>query len=203
MKHFNINLREKMDGFKLSKENFTIGSRADSFEKGNYLSDEDCLKKINNGKYNYDLNMSFYKNLNKEDFNKEIDKFVTQNMFNEVFNLSLFMNKKGYYLMVLDEYTQVYIGTSKDLKKRITRHWSTTLPLDRVVLWTPETSKISIDSFRALDTTRIFIKESDEVFLNENSYIDQFSDKFICNRTAGGNNDTDKIFRTLKLRKLK
>jgi hypothetical protein len=203
LKHFNINLREKIDGFKLNKDNFSIGSRTDSFEKGIYHSDEVCLKKIRNCNYNYDLNMRFYKNLNKDEFKKEIDKFVTQNEFNEVFNLSLFIQKKGYYLMVLDEYTQVYIGTSIDLKKRITRHWSTTLPLDRVVLWTPETSKISIDSFRALDTTRIFIKESDEVFLNENSYIDQFSDKFICNRTAGGNNDVDKIIRTLKLRKMK
>ena len=193
MKYFNINLRDRAEGFKLNKENFITGSR----------SDESCLKMIDNCKYNYDLNMNFYKNLSKEEFHNEVDSFIDGNEFCEVFNLSLYMKKSGYYLMVLDEYNQVYIGTSKDLKKRITRHWSTTIPLDRTVLWSPKSSKISIDSFRALDTTRIFIQESNDVLLNENDYIDQFSDKFICNRTSGGDNDVEKIFRTLKLRQLK
>lgn len=203
MKYFNINLRDRAEGFKLNKENFITGSRADSFKNGAIHSDESCLKMIDNCKYNYDLNMNFYKNLSKEEFHNEVDSFIDGNEFCEVFNLSLYMKKSGYYLMVLDEYNQVYIGTSKDLKRRITRHWSTTIPLDRTVLWSPKSSKISIDSFRALDTTRIFIQESNDVLLNENDYIDQFSDKFICNRTSGGDNDVEKIFRTLKLRQLK
>lgn len=49
-----------------------------------------------------------------------------------------------------------------------------------------ETSKLSIDSFKALDTTRIFVFYTDETFWQEDKYINDISDKFSCNRTGGG-----------------
>lgn len=45
---------------------------------------------------------------------------------------------------------------------------------------------LSIDSFRALDTTRIYTYVTSATYENENEYIDQFSEEFICNRLAGG-----------------
>lgn len=88
--------------------------------------------------------------------------------------------------MVLDEYCQVYVGTSKDLKKRVMAHWSKTKPFDRLIFGTIETSILSIDSFRALDTTRIFVATNDHTYLKENVYINSFDQKYVLNRTAGG-----------------
>lgn len=202
IKHFNINLRDKTDGFELNKENFSSGSKLNSFTKGKIYSEELCLKLINSCDQNYDLSMEYFKRLSINEFNQEIDLFVRKYDFKQVYDLSNYSNKKGYYLMVLDKYLQLYLGTSTDIKKRIIRHWSNTLPLDRVIHWSAEVSKISIDSFRALDTTRIFIKESNDVYIDENNYINEFSNKFTCNRTSGGNNDIDKVYKEFKFRKL-
>jgi hypothetical protein len=63
---------------------------------------------------------------------------------------------QGAYVMVLDRYKQAYIGQAWDIRARIKRHWSGTKQFDRLIFPDKETSVLSIDSFRALDTTRIF-----------------------------------------------
>lgn len=203
MKHFNINLRDKPDGFKLTKDNFSIGSNENSFIKGKIRDEESCLKMIQSCNCNYDLSMKYFKELSRDEFNEEVSRFINKCGFTEINDLSLYTNKRGYYLMVLDGYKQLYLGTSTNIKKRITRHWSNTLPLDRVIHLSPKTSKISIDSFRALDTTRIFIKLSEDTYLEENNYINEIRDEFICNRTSGGDNDLDTVYKEFKFRKLK
>ena len=65
-------------------------------------------------------------------------------------------------------------------------HWSKTKPFDRLIFGTIETSILSIDSFRALDTTRIFVATNDHTYLKENVYINSFDQKYVLNRTAGG-----------------
>ncbi len=60
-------------------------------------------------------------------------------------------------MLVLDEYKQVYIGQSTDIKSRILHHRSKKKPFDRLIFGSVENSILSIDSFGALDTTRIYI----------------------------------------------
>lgn len=84
--------------------------------------------------------------------------------------------------------SQVYIGTSKrDIVKMIRAHWTKRKSFDRLLLpmWAVKSSIISIDSFRTLDTTRIYIKEED-AFTHEDHYINQFSKEFTTNRINGG-----------------
>jgi hypothetical protein len=50
-----------------------------------------------------------------------------------------------------------------------------------------ETSILSIDSFRALDTTRIFAMKTLDYFDEEISVLAQFPPKFALNRFMGGN----------------
>lgn len=47
-------------------------------------------------------------------------------------------------------------------------------------------SILSIDSFRALDTTRIFAYATKTTFELEDEFKNQFSAKFVCNRLKGG-----------------
>ena len=48
---------------------------------------------------------------------------------------------------------------------------------------------LSIDSFRALDTTRIFAAETARPELLEDAVINALPDKFVLNRTIGGGGD--------------
>lgn len=50
----------------------------------------------------------------------------------------------------------------------------------------PENSIISIDSFRALDTTRIFAAKTARSFDGENPLLERFPQKFMLNRIIGG-----------------
>ena len=52
----------------------------------------------------------------------------------------------------------MYIGISNDIKKRILTHWGSKKDFDRLLFGKKENSVLSIDSFGALDTTRIFYK---------------------------------------------
>ena len=135
---------------------------------------------------NYDLNMEFFKKLNASKFNEELNRFIDSTEFFEITDLCEF-SCSGYYAMVIGEYCQIYIGTSKDIKRRIRQHWSGgKMKLDRLVLGDKTRSKLSIDSFRALDTTRIFVYPTDNTYCREDEYINYFSDEFVCNRAKGG-----------------
>jgi hypothetical protein len=90
--------------------------------------------------------------------------------------------------MVLDEYCQVYIGTTDNIKKRIRRHWSNSKSFDRLLLpmGAVNTSILAFDSFKSLDTTRIFAYTTKITFDKEDNFINEFSTKFVCNRIGGG-----------------
>lgn len=136
---------------------------------------------------NYRLNIAFYSSLDRERFNKTINAFLKKYAsFKEVTDLKEYDGESGYYLMVLDEYKQVYIGTSNNIKKRIQGHWRIRKNFDRLLFGSVEESRISIDSFRALDTTRIYVYKTLDTYDNEDKYISFFPDEFICNRVAGG-----------------
>lgn len=197
--HFGLKVLEGKRGLKLTREKYAIVSNKNSLvrfshdiyadEEGKTYTDEWCKNQLKESLENYDLNMEYFSLLNHCEFCREIEEFLERNsQFTEVFDLNLYDNKSGYYLMVLDEYSQLYIGTTNDIKRRIRQHWSNSKPFDRLLfpMGNVDFSILSIDSFRALDTTRIFVYETNKTFSIEDKFINQFSAKFICNRMAGG-----------------
>ena len=104
-------------------------------------------------------------------------------------DLNKWEGKQGLYVMVLDEFKQAYIGvTSSDggIKARIRQHWSSSKAFDRLLWGRVDESIISIDSFRALDTTRIYAAKVRNPLSLENKVIDSLPSKFVLNRVIGG-----------------
>lgn len=220
MEHFGIKLINRGKSFEINREEFAIPNSYPSLpympslaEKGYYDIDDDgfcytdewckeyqdlCLK-------NFDLNMDYFSSLDSTEFNNALNSYLSlYKRFIEVENLNDLERVEGYYIMVLDKYKQIYIGKSTDIKKRIRQHWTKTKPFDRILFpmnaW--KTSVISIDSFRILDTTRIFIwkkKISDGV---ERRLIKDFPAKFRTNRIGGDVNTGLEALATMNGRKL-
>ncbi|WP_091227261.1 hypothetical protein [Microbacterium sp. 3J1] len=73
----------------------------------------------------------------------------------EVTDLTQWDGVGGLYIMVLAEYRQVYVGATSSftgIAKRIRQHWTNQKQFDRLIWGDVDTSILSIDSFRALDT---------------------------------------------------
>lgn len=154
---------------------------------------DDCM-------YNYDLNMNFFKKLDPEVFNKKLDRLVKKYKLKEVNDLNSLV-ASGVYIMVLDEYKQVYIGISQDIKTRIINHWRAKKEFDRLIFGSRDKSVLSIDSFGALDTTRIFVKEVEIYHLDdmEEKIVADFDEDYSLNRIRGGlNSDMPDIVRTVE-----
>ena len=156
---------------------------------------KDCMK-------NFDLNMKYFKSLDYDDFDKKLKLFVKKNRFVEANNLNDLV-VSGIYMLVLDKYKQVYIGISDNIRKRILNHWSKKKDFDRLIFGKVEESILSIDSFGALDTTRIFYKKVNtffDIFSSEEKYVKNFDNKYLLNRVGGGiNAEDDEKLRNLEL----
>lgn len=77
--------------------------------------------------------MKYFRSLSKEEFKEELRGFVGKNInFKEISDLTSVNGTSGYYIMVLDECAQAYIGTSRDIKKRIQQHWNRQMYFDRI-----------------------------------------------------------------------
>ena len=173
------------------EENYT-----DEYIEEHYL---DCIK-------NFDLNMRYFESLNYDLFNKYLAGFVKRKRFVEITDLSDVANKIGAYILVLDKYKQVYIGVSssqRGIKGRILQHWSKQKEFGRLLYGSVETSILSIDSFGALDTTRIFYKELkwyQDLDEYESKVIAEFKSEYCLNRVDGGlNAESDGVLRNLRL----
>lgn len=155
---------------------------------------KDCME-------NFKLNMNYFNSLDKNEFNDYLDKFIEKKKFIETKDLNELKDISGIYIIVLDEYKQVYIGTSKDIKRRILSHWRKKKEFSRLIYGKVDTSILSIDSFGALDTTRIYYKELgySALFDAEEKYVSAFKNDYRLNRVAGGIDDEDGTLRNLKL----
>lgn len=141
MIHFGINVKEDE---RLTRENYISNYKQ---EKNMYSLDE-VLE-------NYNKNIAYFKKLNKEDFENELNKFFTKfKKFREIYDLNE-CDFDGLYVIVLDKYKQVYIGIADNIKKRILQHWRKRP--NCLVYGNKDNSKLCIDTFKALDTTRIFV----------------------------------------------
>ncbi len=186
MKYFNVTIREKPDGMSLTRDNYITVNKNSSFRKGIVYTDDFCKQHTIDCLYNFDKNINFFNSLSNEQFEKELEDFLDHYPeFKEIKDLNLVNKKEGYYLLVLRKYKQVYIGTSKDIKQRIMSHWSKTKEFDRLIFGRKDNSKLSIDSFRAFDTTEIFVATGSK-FTLEDEYVQYFDDNYLINRTAGG-----------------
>ncbi len=200
--HFGLNLMQSKYGLKLTRDKYAIINNKSSFkdclllpakyytdETGKFYTDEWCIKHQKDCLDNFDLSMKYFSLLNKNEFDSEINKFLKKyKSFKKVMDLNNYENISGVYLMVLDKYKQLYIGVSNNIKRRIKQHWINYKSFDRLLfpIGAVETSVMCIDSFRALDTTRIYISQYDNYFDVEDKYINYFSPKFLCNRIGGG-----------------
>lgn len=187
IQHFGVNVLEKSSGLKLTKENYVEKIIFKDTQLKNHFTNSIIQNYIEAYLYNFDLNMAYFRSLSKDEFNKKLDAFIEGNSgFIEIADLNAVDRTAGYYIMVLDEYAQVYIGTSQNIKKRIQEHWRMQMYFDRMIFSDLKNSILSINSFRALDTTRIFAYPTVETFILEDAFINQFDHKYLLNRTAGG-----------------
>ena len=201
MEHFGIKLKKRKYSFVLKRDEFALVNTKPSFtslflpQKNAYTDDshtkyreEWCQEYRKLCLQNFDLNMRYFSQLNREDFNTAVTTFLKiYKGFYEVYNIRDFDGVSGYYIMILDKYKQVYIGKSSNIKKRIHQHWSKTLSFDRTLfpLYAADTSCFSIDFFRALDTTRIFVWEKELLDGIEKQLIENFPKQYIINRIGG------------------
>lgn len=167
-----------------------------------FEDEEHYTKKYFNEAYekrmeNFKLNMKYFQNLEDKEFNEYIASFVKKHKFIEVKDLNMLKGVCGMYILILDEYKQAYIGISGDIRKRIMKHWSDRKAFSKLIYGSVETSILSIDSFGALDTTRIFYKEN---YADEEKIVNDFKKEYRLNRVAGGlNAEYDTNLRNLTL----
>ncbi len=201
-----ITLRKRKYSFNLIREEFALINTKPSLPKfqsliaknaytddGSEYNMDWCEKYRKLCLQNYDLNMIYFSQLKYDDFDSVIKKFTKQHRFFEIKNLSECDGVSGYYIMILDKYKQAYIGKSKDIKRRILSHWSSTLPFDRTLfpMYAVETSTFSIDFFRALDTARVFILKRHQCDNFEEKLIAEFPNKLYLTNRIGG--DIEKL----------
>ena len=160
---------------------------------------EDCM-------YNFDLNMAYFDTLDFSQFDRYLTAFIKKNRFKEITDLQDITGAVGIYILVLDKYKQVYIGKSegqKGMKSRILSHWNGKKEFSRLIFGSVESSILSIDSFGALDTTRIFAREYhwyQDLDAAERKFVEKFDARYRLNRVAGGlNAEGDGLSRNLAL----
>lgn len=197
--HLGLKVSGSKYRLKLIREEYAIINKKSSLQNlggvkgkhedkdGKIYTDKWCIKHQKKCLENYDLHMQYFSLLNHDEFDKEINSFLHRYpFFKQVNDLNQLNGKSGYYILILDEYCQVYVGTAQDILKRIKQHWVTRKSFDRLIFGTVETSIMSIDSFRALDTTRVLAYETPNIFHEEDDYIKFFSTQFRTNRLSGG-----------------
>ncbi len=169
--------------------------------EGHFRSQEWCKKQASEAKQNFKLNMEYFNSLNKQEFNAALSAGLKKaKEFSEITDLTPYIGKSGYYILVLDNYNQIYIGSTSNITKRVREHWCKIKAFDRLLfpMHAVKTSTLSIDSFRALDTTRIYVYCTSKTFDREDEFIRLFPQKFVLNRVAGGLAPTQTISKNLK-----
>jgi len=136
------------------------------------------------------MSMAFYNKLDVKEYNKIVDKIIKKYKMLEITDLKECKGKKGIYILLQEKYKQMYIGqTTRDLRERILRHWKKKPEFDRILFGKAENSVIGIDSFGALDTTRILVfyeENRDKIDKLEEKLVKETPREFINNRIGGG-----------------
>lgn len=169
-------------------------------------TDEWCERQRKAALENFDLNIARFEALDEVAFEAAILNVLSLNPgLREVTDLNQWSRGSYLYIMVLDGYKQVYVGLATGaggLKQRIRQHWSGNKQFDRLIYGDAGTSTISIDSFRALDTSRIFAARASNPSRLENVVLEQMPSEFVLNRIAGGTPANTNELRQLAIRRL-
>lgn len=209
--HFGIRIYRRRDyGFKLERDTYApINKRSsmnrwsreenpelwdalnERYEDADHriYTDEWCATQQVRALTNFDHNMTFFRALDHNVFENALQRVVAgRKGMVEVSDLNEWDGVPGIYIMVLDEYSQVYVGAtgSKGIMARIKQHWGKMKSFDRLIWGDVDTSVLSIDSFRAFDTTRIFAVKTGRHFELENAFLEAFPPEFVLNRVQGG-----------------
>ena len=195
--HFGINIKEKPSNY-INKAVYLLAKAEGMYGWKEKDYDAQRLK----ASLNYDLNMRYFEALDENSFNIFLDEKCKKHKFIESFDLNELSGVEGVYMMVLDKYKQVYIGTSTNIKTRIQNHWYRTKSLERLIFGDVLTSIMSIDSFGALDTTRIFYIKSNYAYKLEQKIVNSMKGIFLINRTSGGIGSIDTYTNDLKSAKI-
>lgn len=132
-----------------------------------YINQEKCDKAIEN----LHRNLNFFVSLDDSAFNKELSRIAQKYHFKEVNDISSYKN--CLYILVIDEYKQFYVGKCVGgLKNRTRKHWNAKIIPYRQ-FWDGGCmySRLKIDNFKMLDTTRIFVSDEIEQIILENKEI--------------------------------
>ncbi|MGL3807316.1 GIY-YIG nuclease family protein [Paeniglutamicibacter sp. R2-26] len=208
MDHFGEPLRPGKYGHRLVRERYAIINKLSSFypdrryysdklweavswryedENHRILSDKFCERLREAALENFDLNMAFFKQLDPAEFEQALQEILAKyKKLRPVTDLRTLNGVPGVYVMVLDEHQQAYVGEASDMRKRIRGHWSGTKQFDRLIFGSPQESVLSIDSFRGLDTTRIFAMPTAHGYEFETKIVDAFPSDYLLNRMGGG-----------------
>ncbi|MEV7618911.1 hypothetical protein AB0N59_02125 [Microbacterium sp. NPDC089321] len=154
-----------------------------------FYTDAWCEEERERALANFDLNMAHFASLDPAEFENALQRAAKKYGMAEITDLSKWDGVPGLYIMVLDEYRQVYVGGAAGaggIMKRVKQHWTRTQPLDRLIWPDVESSILAIDSFRALDTTRIFALKTASPFELEAELLESIPAKFRLNRIMGG-----------------
>lgn len=184
--HFGIRIQDK-ESNRINKNTYL--SAKPEYMRG--WREEHYPRQILKASLNYDMNMKFFESLDKKEFDAYIAKRIKKFKMQECFDLNELAGVEGLYMLVLDDYKQVYIGISGDIKRRTQGHWRKQKSLERLIFGDVCNSVLSIDSFGPLDTTRIFYVKSDSTYLLEEKVVKAFDPIYTLNRTAGGIGSTD------------
>ena len=180
--HFGV-LIKKSDNNQICRENYARFGEKEIESYGLSTCEEHQEKCL----INYDKNMAFFKQITKAEFEDALQALVSSNKnIKQVFDLNECNDLCGIYIMVLDEYKQVYIGQSQNIKRRIMSHWNRRKSFDRLLFGDVNHSVLSIDSFGALDTTRIFVLKTNNLDSQEVKLQKRVLSAFKLNRMAGG-----------------
>lgn len=201
IEHFGVKLLGSEEELRLSKENY-IQQREDGslvFSFGvpteESLRERPLQERIDERYTNFDLNMEYFNGLDEVRFNKWLEEYLALHSdFREIHDLKPYADVPGAYLLVLDKYKQVYLGITCNIRRRIQQHWWRKMPLDRLIWGEVADSQLSIDSFRALDTTRIFVSVQDggsekpdkDLYSHERNAIDLTARRYMLNRVMTG-----------------
>jgi hypothetical protein len=181
--------KRKFKGISISELDFIRMFDWENDITGCHYTDEWCKKQEKDVMENFDLNMKFFECLELNEFEKQISSFKNKyKQFVEITDLNPYMDASGYYILIVDKYKQLYVGTSITIGKRIRQHWNARKQFDRLLfpMGAIDKSIIPFDSFRALDITRILVYKTNKVFDIEDEYISQFDARFVGNRMSGG-----------------
>lgn len=208
VKHFGETLRASSYSHRLKRAEYAIISRKPTARRPRYeysaeaweaeawafedeahtrFSDAFCEDRRQAALENFDLNMAFFKRLSGKEFLDALNSMLAKHEnLQRVEDLRTWAGVEGVYVMVLDRYKQAYIGQAQDIRDRIKRHWRGTKQFDRLIFGDKETSVLSIDSFRALDTSRIYAAKTKRRSELERRLVNNYRPDFLLNRVPGG-----------------